>query len=526
MNKKRIFLCSACFFLVLAGAAAKCFLDRNIWAGSRFYPRSAAVLDLREEKLSLSDYRKLQNQLPDCEILWSVPFQGSVYSDETEYLRIDTLTQEDCSVLAYFPKLSHLDATNCEDFPQLLAFQASRPDCKVTYQVTIGEQSYSNDTAVLRLENAAARELEEKLPWLPLVREVWFTGQLPSGQALDRLQETFPEVSFLLEIPLGDTVLKSNAETLDLSDRDLDKEALMELLDCFPNIKYVDIRGCRLTDREMMELADCYSQCFFLWDMTFGEKTLTTDARELDLSGQVLEGTQELEELLPYFPNLEKVVMCHCGLDDETMDALDKRYANIRFVWSVLIKDVYVRTDATWFYPFKYYRNMVVDDEDLYPLRYCVDMEAIDIGHMTTVTNCEWVRFMPNLKYLIIVETAITDISPLAQLKNLVFLEIFTTNITDYTPLLECTSLEDLNLGKTYGDPAPIAQMTWLKNLWWSGVQGTVGNPASRAPEILREALPNTRMKFNLNNPNVENGWRQLDNYYAMRDLMDVFYLP
>lgn len=124
-----------------------------------------------------------------------------------------------------------------------------------------------------------------------------------------------------------------------------------------------------------------------------------------------------------------------------------------------------------------------------------------------------------------LVETAITDISPLATCKNLVFLEIFTTAISDYTPLLECTALEDLNLGKTYGDPNIIAQMTWLKHVWWSGVDGTVGNPASNARAILEEALPNTVMKFRLETPNVDNGWRQLQNYYDMRDIMEVFYL-
>ena len=49
--------------------------------------------------------------------------------------------------------------------------------------------------------------------------------------------------------------------------------------------------------------------------------------------------------------------------------------------------------------------------------------------------------------------------------------------------------------------------------------------PTPPAAQRLREALPNTTMKFNLETPNVDNGWRQLQNYYNMRDLMDVFYL-
>ena len=68
-------------------------------------------------------------------------------------------------------------------------------------------------------------------------------------------------------------------------------------------------------------------------------------------------------------------------------------------------------------------------------------------------------------------------------------------------------------------------KMTWLKNLWWMGIEGNTRYPYRNTPEKLREALPNTTMKFYLETPNVDNGWRQLENYYRMRDLMDVFYL-
>ncbi len=245
---------------------------------------------------------------------------------------------------------------------------------------------------------------------------------------------------------------------------------------------------------------------------------------ELDLSGISLT-REEVESLLPEFPNVQRVIMCGCGLSDETMDELNCTYEDIRFIWSVHIRNVDIRTDTKWFYPFKYNRDMIVTEEDLYPLRYCIDIEAVDIGHMTQVKTIEWARYMPKLKYLVIAECGVSDLSPLEGLENLAFLEMFTTKVTDYSPLLKCPALEDLNLGNTYGDPAPIAQMTWLKHLWWSGIQGTYGLPCSDAPHTLPEALPNTVMKFYLMTPNVENGWRQLDNYYAMRDLMDVFYL-
>lgn len=46
---------------------------------------------------------------------------------------------------------------------------------------------------------------------------------------------------------------------------------------------------------------------------------------------------------------------------------------------------------------------------------------------------------------------------------------------------------------------------------------------SSDVQELTLTQLDDDTMKFNLNTPNVNNGWRQLDNYKAMRDLIGVF---
>ena len=67
--------------------------------------------------------------------------------------------------------------------------------------------------------------------------------------------------------------------------------------------------------------------------------------------------------------------------------------------------------------------------------------------------------------------------------------------------------------------------MTWLKNLWWANADGLYGRPCSGAKAILMEALPDTHMQFDGAHPSAA-GWRQLPNYFAMRDLMGMYYLP
>ena len=513
-----------CAGLVLAAAVAL-LLSRYLWAGGRFLPRDAEQLDLRGSTLSLEEYSRIRKKLPECDILWDVPFQGSRYPSDTRTLAVTQLMPEDVALLDLFPDLTLLDARTCNDYAALLDFQSRRPDCQVRYQVTLCGKTYPQDAVTLELQDPSVEELTEKLPYLPQVTQVLLTGTLPDSARLTALREAFPDIDIQWQVSFGGRVFHSADEAVDLSGSSLTLAEAEALPDLLPSLKTVTLRDCGLTDEEMMTLADRHPGCFFLWDMTIGTVKIPTDAEEIDITGQHMDSPEQIESLLPYFPNVKKIIMSHCGLDDETMDALNKRHDDIRFIWSVKISFAYIRTDATFFYPFTIKRDMIVDNDDLYPLRYCTDMIAIDIGHMTTVKNCEWAAFMPNLKYLIIAETAISDLTPLSGLKNLVHLEMFTVPVTDYSPLLGCTALEDLNLGNTYGDPTPIAQMTWLKNLWWSGIAGTVGHPCSDAHTWLPQALPNTRMKFHLSTPNANNGWRQLENYYAMRDLMGVFYL-
>jgi len=127
------------------------------------------------------------------------------------------------------------------------------------------------------------------------------------------------------------------------------------------------------------------------------------------------------------------------------------------------------------------------------------------------------VEFMPNLEYLILAHTQLQYIEPISTCKKLKFLELDWSPVRDLTPLKGCTALEDLNLGKVYADFTPVGEMTWLKNLWMVEC-----STASRYQ--MSQALPNTKVML-AGSATVANGWRNLDNYYKMRDLLGMYYM-
>lgn len=402
-------------------------------------------LDLLDSALTPEQFRSLQAALPGCRILWNVPFQGSpVRSDATE-LTITTLSEEDLTLLTYFPQLTAVHAEGCTDYEQLLALKEAFPEVQLSYTVTLDGVPRENDAEILTVKTATADQVQDALRYLPEVREVHFL-QVLEPQALLELRADHPDIAFTAKL---------------------------------------DICGV----------------------------TVRTDAATVDLSGILMENTEALEQALPCMENLKKVDMCGCGIADEQMEALNKRYEGVQFVWIVQVGFISTRTDATTFMPAR--ESYRVTTQDCEKLRYCTELVALDLGHMK-ITNCEFVAYMPHLKYLILADTLVKDFSPLAELKELVFLEMFLTDPDDFTPLLSLTALEDLNIGYTFSEHAEvIGQMTWLKHLWWPG-----GAYYSTA---LYELLPQTTMCFH-GLSSTGNGWRELQNYYDMRDIFGMPY--
>lgn len=242
-----------------------------------------------------------------------------------------------------------------------------------------------------------------------------------------------------------------------------------------------------------------------------GGQTYPADSTVLSLSGVSLE---EVEAALPLFPNLHKVILSDTGADDEVLDQLNRAYPEISIVWTVQMGKISVRTDETWFYPAG--KGYLPSNEELQKLRYCTEMIAVDVGHIR-VTDCSWLEFMPHVKYLILADTGITDISPVANLKELIYLELFNLKLDDYSPLLQCTALQDLNISSTHADPEPLSRMTWLHNLHW--YQSHYDPSTREAVNRLPEQLPQTNVMLDMVG-NISNPWRSLPNYYVFRDII------
>ncbi len=518
MKKKWILIVALVLGAVIGGI---CFWKSQIWIQGRFYPRTSLTLDLRDVSLTVEDYQRIQEVLPQCRIRWQVPLSsGSVPSDARQ-ITLRSLSWEDLEMLNFLEDLEQVEALDCPDEEALLALRRRRTDLSVRYGVAIGSRIVENLTEELTIDGGALSTLSEKLEHFPELTTVTVTQPLPEGSELMAFQAEHPHIRLSWSVDLGGRTVPGDAVELDLSGVAVDsRETLENALEYLPELKRLNLRGCGLSQEDMKAVALAYPQTDMLFDITVASVTVPTDIRELDLSGIPMEDTRELEAALPCFTGLERVIMCDTGISSQELDALGKRHPETRFVWTVTIFGLEIRTDATY-----YKRNRYgARSEELAELKYCVDMEAVDLGHMQNLDSCECLADMKKLKYLVLADTGISDLTPLSGMTELVYLEIFNTPVEDYSPLVSCPALVDLNLGGTSGDPGPLTQMPWLKHLWWSNLRSKTDTPGYQALELLPEALPNTEIHFEGSHPTAS-GWRHLPNYYAMRDALHASYM-
>lgn len=466
------------------------------------------IIDLRHCNVAPEDYGRLCSAFPDCEIRYELPFQGAFLPLDTESVTVSKLNASDVKRLKWLKGLHFVDAAECRDYDSLMALQAM-PGVEVSYHVAIGEQIFPHDSVFLTVMDGSEKELRKKLRYLPEVQSLELGGELP--MSLDGVYADFPNLNVTIVLPDGRYENPNNGE-LNLSQSTLNIQTIRKLLRLLPKAQSIQLPA-DLQAEDVNLLCDDFSERQFLWDYPLYGKRFSTASEKIDLNGVKIESTRELEQALLCFRSLKAVELCDCGIENETMAALNRRHEPIRFIWKVKCGAVTLRTDAKYLMPTKLHQS--VYDGDLENLRYCPDIICVDLGHMP-ITDTSFLRYLPKLQYLVLADTHVKEISNITACKELIYAELFMTDIRDVSPLSQCPKLEDLNLCYTYADPAPVREMKQLKRLWWSGYSWKLGG--------IRQDLPDTQINLTTGS-STGGGWRNGKHYYEMRDILGMYYM-
>lgn len=392
------------------------------------------------------------------------------------------------------------------------------PKCRILWSVPFqGDYLDMDATSVavteLRVEDVA------QLAYLEKLERVNAAGCRDFEVLMD-LKQQRPELEVHYTVQIGGVEYPESTGELTLENADAEEVAAA--LPYLPNLVNVTFTGTAPDSERICEWMGAYPNVKFVWNFEVCGVAATSLDTELVLSGIRMEGVEEVESSLKYFYNLQKVEMCECGIPSEEMDALWKRHPETRFVWMVQVGECDLRTDITSFMPYQfgYDGYSKLKDKHMGELKYCVDLVCMDLGHMA-ISDYSFLEYMPNMQYLILADTEGDDFSVLANLKELKYLELFMTSFDQAEVLTGLTKLEDLNLGTSKIDNIePLKQMTWLKHLWMPATLKVSG----MEKQELVDALPDTVINYK-GAGSTGNGWREIPNYYAMRDLLNMSYM-
>ena len=451
------------------------YRNNHVFVDGDAYEITTQSLDLTGEDISIAYYEELKAKLPECEIKWMVPFQGSKYANDTEKLVLKSLSLEDVEfIVRYFPKLKELDLTQCHNYDVLAVAEATLTDCEVKYFVNLGHsghiRDHRDDVIHLEFQNAVETEsyefdtLMKNLVYFPALKQLTLENVAYSLEQVQSLKEAYPEVEILATVEVFGQEYDMEVTELDLSAMNSeDVPTVTEQIKNLPNLTHVNLNpengtsSLTLEDVKLLMNAVPHVTVDFAFDF-YGHQLSTAD-EEVHIKNTKIgdEGEQNIRNALDLLKNCKRFVLEYCQVSNDTMAKLREDYRDrTKIVWRVSYGKGTIMTDAEVV-------RAVYDlvDDNCHNLIYCEDAKYMDIGHNEWLDACDFVSGMKSLEYVIISGAPIKSLEPFRNCKNLKLLEAaFCEYITDVSPLADCPNLQMLNISNTH-----VTDLSPLDNL-------------------------------------------------------------
>lgn len=460
------------------------------------YLPNLKVIKVSGDSLSPTRQNELVDAYPELSFVWDIKLGSDVFKTDAETLAFTEGTGPKMSeleaALRFLPNLKTIDFEGSNVSPaDRCSFRAAHPEYECTWSVNLLGSVYPNTQTKLHFDSLKFEKIAEIQTALEL---------LPDMQTVEVNHLSFSAGS------------GASLEEL---------EAAADLL---TNLKSFDFEGSAVEAKDRCSFRAAHPDVECTWSVSFLGEVYDNTVTELHLDGMQFENTDELHAALALWPDMQRVEIDNTNLSDDDIGALADEFTDTHFIWTIHFSNYFLRTDATFFIPSAWKGGWTLYNRDVKPLRYCRDMIGLDLGH-TCVETLDFVQYMPHLKYLIIVDSSVYDISPLSYCKELEYLEAYVLGIRDFSPLLDCPNLKHLNIGYTRS-PANAAfevlsRMTQLERLWYCCCPFSY-----EQVQAMHEALPNCEMYMPSLGQSTGSTWRYHQSYYDMRDLFGMYYMP
>ncbi len=539
--KKVLIIVLAVVLALLAGVAGYAwYINAHIFVEDGVYAKNAKELDLRGEDISFAHYETVKVQLPNCKIVWDVPFQNTKISSDSAEVSITSLTEEDIQLLTvYFPALQKIDASGCRDYPMLENLKTALPEIQVVELVDLGGKAIPSDSTEVTLATGEYdfAVMMENLKYLPELKTIHLPKSILSMEQMNELTAAFEHIQLVYTVEVLGKEYSSDTEELDLSGlTSADVEKAAEGLSRFGKEIKVELmsgESTGLTLEDVHKLSVAAPNAVIHYTFEFYGHTISTTDEEVILKNIKVENPEtdlegQLRQVLDLMENCKRFVLDSRQYDKIWRSINNEALAKIRedyrdrtlFVWRVFFgENGSSLTDAE---VLRAVYGLMDDNCD--PLQYLEEVRYMDLGHNEFLDYCNFVAGMPKLEVVILSGAPIKSLEPFANCKELKFLELSNCwYIPDLEPLRGCTELEMLNICYT-----EISDLSPLDELDLTHLQSKMNEVSNEEAERFVQLHPDCWSEFK-GTQEFGEGWRsEGDNvptlWYAR--LSKAFYYP
>ncbi len=433
----------------------------------------------------------------------TVRFEAGRIPADSTWLQL-ALEPGETTLLDAFPALESADFSGSRDLEEVSAWAGAHPDVDVYYRLTLPDgQSADTRSETLTLDASRPElfpETARLLPLLPALQHVQFEGTL-SAADLALFCEAAPQLTLDARLSLGSRSFSSSDRTLQLHSLTAEELALLPaILPGLSQLEELDLGDHSLNPEVDLEtvcaLQHIREDLRIHYRFELYGKAFSTADTVLDLNHTPVEdeGTA-VREILPFLPRVELLDMDSCGVSNEAMAQIRDDFPAIKVVWRIWFAEKYsVRTDVERILASKPQVAGIMTEESVEALQYCTEVRYLDIGHNPDLHSIDFVRYMPKLEVAILAMDLWSDASALAFCPELEYLEIQTTYVSDISPLAGLSKLKHLNICYLHEltDLSPLYGLTQLERLWIGCLTPIPDEQVAKMQELAPNCVINT----------------------------------
>ncbi len=282
--------------------------------------RQLETLDLRGTAVTWQDVSKIKSAVPGCTIMYDARVGGQIIKYGTEHIALEPSGAENCDDLLLVSSLKSVDITACP-LTESIIRTAQDESCNFVWKMTLCGEEITSDAAELVLDSPQKEDID-KLQLFPGLSKVEITGEA-CLEELFAVRDSISCADITWEVNLAGITVPGNEKRLNISGTSVGNyEEFAEKLRYLPELEYIDMCDCGLSNEQMGALRERYPNTKFVWKITFGGSgkywTVRTDITCFSTLSELHAKNEWVEPLLTYCTDLVALDLGHNYLEDFT----------------------------------------------------------------------------------------------------------------------------------------------------------------------------------------------------------------